>query len=215
MIGISGGELARYSIFYQSLLRLQSDATVVQACSANIAQNRNNITEQAIKSGAEYVLYLDDDQVLEPDTLRHLLKHDVDAVSALYLSRDVPFLPNVYNKEKDGWLYRLLKSDDKGLRQVSAVGAGCLLVKTKVFSKMEKPYWRLGQTKSSEWGDDLDFCKRVEEAGFKIWVDLSTSIGHVVLGTIYPRKNKDTWTTELVMGGKPVASWEAVNALEK
>jgi len=208
LIGISGGQLARYSVFYDSILHLATPqgTALVQAKGANIAENRNGIAEEALKIGAEWVFYVDDDQVFAPDTLLQLLKHDKDVVSGLYVSREAPFIPHIYDKEDEReWCFpRLLKPFDGGLTgPLKATGAGCLLVRTKVFEKMEKPYWRLGQITKDGWGDDLNFCHRVREAGFEIWADLNVVVGHQFNATLWPKRQPDgTWTTVILQGNQ-------------
>jgi hypothetical protein len=213
LIGVSSGDLARYAIFYDSLLHLVSPpqtALVVARC-AVISENRNGIAERALASGAEWILYLDDDQVLAPDTLMRLLKHDKDIVSALYVAREAPFVPHVYDEEDErGFcLPQLLAQGSSGLRQVLATGAGCMLVKAKVLRAMERPWWRLGQITSDGWGDDLNFCHRAREAGFEVWCDLDTAVGHQTSGTLWPKRNEDgSWCTALVQRTE-IALWPA------
>src|SRR5438128_11686842 len=100
-IGVSGGELARFATFQDSLLHLATPpgTAIIYAKGACIAENRNGNGERALAMGAEWILYLDDDQVLAPQTLLRLLKHDKDIISGLYVRREIPFVPCVYDRE--------------------------------------------------------------------------------------------------------------------
>lgn len=217
VIGVSSGELARYALFWASVLGLRVPpglrVTPIPGRGAVISENRNGIAERAIKLGASWVLYLDDDQVLAPDTLERLLAHDKDIVSGLYVARSIPFVPHVYDQEDERQFCspRLLSPFDGGLTKVLATGAGCMLVKTRVFAGMEKPWWRLGQITKDGWGDDLNFCHRAREAGFEVWADLDTIVGHQMNGTLWPRRNQDgSWSTILLQNSlDPVAEWPA------
>lgn len=215
VVGVSSGELARYAIFYASLMQLEKPPGTVQmlARSSVISENRNGIAEQALALGADWVLYLDDDQVLAPDTLTKLLARDKDIVSGLYVARAAPFQPHVYDIEDEkGWCkFRPLTPGSKGLVKVKAVGAGCMLVKTEVFRKMERPWWRLGQIIMDGWGDDLNFCHRAREAGFEVWADLEIAVGHQLNGTVWPKRDENgVWTTVLVEGNKPICTFPAI-----
>lgn len=201
-MGVAGGEFARYAITYHSILGMQRPpgTAMIPARGASIAENRNGIAEQALELGAEWVFYMDDDQVFAPDTLTRLLAHDKPITSGLYVSREAPFVPHVYDVEDErGWCsYRELKNGDSGLHEVKSVGAGCMLVRREVFEAMERPWWRLGQITSDGWGDDHNFCHRAREAGFGIWVDLEIVVGHQMNGTLWPKRGENgEWSTVL------------------
>jgi hypothetical protein len=214
VIGVSGAELARYAIFYDSLLHLATPplTALIQARGANIAENRNGIAERALKMGAEWILYLDDDQVLAPHTLIDLLARNKDVISGLYVQREAPFTPLVFDQEdSEGYcLPRLLERGDRGLVSVKATGAGCMLVATNVLRAMEEPWWRLGQITKDGWGDDLNFCHRVREAGFEVWCDLDVVVGHQTNGTLWPKRGENgEWSTILVPRSDMIAEWPA------
>ena len=220
VIGISGGELARYATFYGSILRMNAppETAIIQTRGPNIAENRNVIAEQALDLGADWVWYLDDDQVIPANTLHRLLAHKLDLVSALYLKRTAPFAPVVFDQEDAegrvaSWSFR---PGDEGLQKVLAVGAGCLLVKTRVFTLLEKPYWTLGQIHPGEWSDDIDFCRRARAKGVDIWCDLDVQVGHQMNGTIWPVLEPSTiperpaqWVTSLAQDDRIIATWDA------
>lgn len=214
VIGISSGELARYAVFYDSVLHLSSppNTALVLARGANIAENRNNITRDAIDMGAEWIWYIDDDQVFRSDTLLTLLNHNVDVVSGLYVHRSPPFMPVMFDwEDPNGHVHhKLLVKEESGLVPVVATGAGCLLVKTKVIKAMEPPYWTLGQLQKDAWCDDVDFCRRVREKGFKIWCDLDMWVGHQFNGTLWPTRNEHgEWITSFVKNSDCLATWPA------
>lgn len=210
-VGVSCGELARYSIFFDSLMHVRgvNNENVLLHPSAVISRNRNRIAERAIAEGYDAVWYVDDDQVFSPPTLEKLIAADKDIVSGLYLKREVPFTPQVYDREdENGAVFpRLLKHGERGLVKAVATGAGCLLVKTKVFQAMEKPWWRLGQLDKEEWSDDVDFCRRARAADFDIWADLDVLVGHQMNTTIWPAVQADGWATYMVHGREVIAAW--------
>lgn len=200
LIAISCPEFTRHSVFYGSLLNIDAPPNVVvwQTRSSNIADNRNTNTQKALELGAEWVFFVDDDQIFLTDTLTRLLADNLDIVSGLYMKREIPFLPVAFDREDErGYVKpKLLKPEDKGIIEVKATGAGCLLVKTKVFRAMGYPYWTLGQLDKVGWSDDIDFCRRARAAGFTINVDLGVKVGHLATCVIWPVQQEDgTWTT--------------------
>lgn len=193
VIGVSTAETGRYSVFYASLEGVQLPPEPIQkiyARSAVISENRNNITKHALDSGADWVLYLDDDHVLSRDVLTRLLAADKDVVSAHYTQRQPPFAPVAMSHElpNGGFIKLALDPTQKGLLSVAASGAGCMLVKRRVLEALEPPYWTLGQINAASWGDDLHFCSRVRKASFEIFVDLDNPIGHLMTGTVWPTR---------------------------
>jgi hypothetical protein len=215
-IGISSGEIARWAIFYDSLMHVDLPAGVdmefIQARGAVISENRNGIAEIALKRNCTHVWYVDDDQVFAPDTLARLLAHDLDIVSGLYLQREPPFHPHVYDEEDEAGFckWRSLREFEAGLVSVKATGAGCLLVKREVFEAMERPWWRLGQITMDGWGDDLNWCHRAREAGFSVWCDLGIMVGHQTSLTVWPIYAPTTgqWTTAFI-GKQPLVQFPA------
>ena len=205
LLGVSCAETARYAECWESIVRLKPPAgmpmSLTVARSANIAQNRNLIAEQLLKSAYEYVFYADDDQLFLPDTLQRLVAHGRSVVSGVYASRDVPFLTHIYNEEApEGWVrkYRL-PPEATGVIPCLACGAGALLVHRRVLEALEKPYWTLGQLEPTYWSDDIDFCRRVRAAGFPIAVDLDCPVGHLSYASLWPSRDDVGWGTTVVM----------------
>lgn len=214
VIGVSSAEQGRFSLFWASLFGLERPAgtAAVFARSAVISENRNHITEEALRLGADWVLYLDDDHVLKPDTLRRLLNADKDVISAHYIRRLPPFWPVIMDSELPNgtFTWKQLHPGERGIIKAAAVGAGCLLVKRKVLEALEPPYWTLGQIHPASWGDDLHFCSRVRKAGFDIHCDLDNTLAHIMTGCVWPTWNeKDGWVAEFAQdpGKGVIAQW--------
>lgn len=225
-IGISCSENSRSSEFWAGFLQLKFPKLVKPpqvyrgAC---ISENRNRMTEEALKLNADWIFYVDDDQIFHPLALERLLSRNVHVVSGLYLSRTFPFEPVVFDKPDPNGSQRAYTmilnnlENNHGLVSVAAVGAGALLVRRSVFGSIDKPYWRLGQIESDGWGDDLDFCYRVRKAGFKIHCDLDERVGHKIQGTVWPLYDdkQSEWTTTVVITNDPIVSLPQITVEEK
>lgn len=184
--------MARWTLFYDCLLKLKGE--VIQGRGASVAENRNNIVKQGLKTDATHFFFLDDDLIFAPDVLDKLLARDLDAVVGLSLYRCPPFEPLLYKNDR----IRQLKKNDSGLIEVDASTSGGLLIKREVFEKMESPYWTLGQIKKDKWGDDIDFCRKLKEAGYKLFCDLDVRFGHIFTSFVLPEKLNSGWTATLV-----------------
>lgn len=213
MIGVSSGEVSRYASFYPDLLKVRTPAGtgLAYAPGALVCESRNCITRRAISEGAEWVWFVDDDHYFPPDTLERLLAHQVDIVSGLYVTRNPPFTAVLrVHDDKENEKYSLTPLD-VGLKAVSSVGAGCLLVRSNVLKALDVPCWRFGETsRGSVIGEDIDFCRRAREKGFNVWCDLDAPVGHRMSSTLSPYRDVTSgeWSLRLIdFHGMPVVSW--------
>ncbi len=70
----------------------------------------------------------------------------------------------------------LLPVKKEDLIESDGVGAGCLLIHRRVFDAIEKPYFKCNP--NTFIGEDFYFCRKVREAGFKIYLDPGILCGH-------------------------------------
>ena len=210
LIGVSGSEQGRYNEFWAVLEELDRppDTKVRNARGPSIAANRNALAEVFLSTpSVEWLLYVDDDQILPPDTLTRLLSHNVDCVSALYLDRRYPFAPHIYDQpgNRRGHVVRMgLEASDHGLVKCMTTGAGALLVRRPVFATLAKPYWTLGQIDKEQWCDDTDFFNRIRAAGVQPYCDLDALVGHKMDLTVWPSRMAGEWMTRLESRGVDV-----------
>ena len=129
-------------------------------------------------------LFIDSDMVFNAKDALKLIDHDKDIISGAYRRSDRTeyFNAGYFDKTLPGNIEKELTTDTKGLHKVDYVGAGFLLVKTSVFSKMEYPWFRhyiisKGDFQS-EVSPDYGFCINAKKAGLDIWVDCDTVITH-------------------------------------
>lgn len=200
LVGLSTGEHIRRAEFLPSFLALERPDGSLMATvhGQSPATSRNIIIDQAIETGCTHILFVDDDMILQTDTLTKLLSHDKDIVSALYLLRSFPHYPAFFDEayETGDCKFSFL-NDYKNERLVKGVncGLGCVLIKTSIFSHLEKPYVRLGEIKKDGWCDDVGFFNRCRKAGFEIYCDLEATVGHMHGITIWPKKVDNLWLT--------------------
>src|SRR5215831_3957474 len=206
LIGVTTGEYARRADFYDYFHMLQKpEGTMMIFChDRSPAHGRNLIIEAAIENNCSHILFIDDDMAYKPDALMKLLEHDVDIVSGLYLSRAYPHAPLAFDlAAEDGSACPVyLMGGEKRLTPIVAAGFGFLLVNTRIFQFLEKPYVRLGELDSEQWCDDIGFFNRVRKAGIQSFVDFECLIGHIGTMIIWPNQMPDgRWMTGYDTGG--------------
>lgn len=199
LIGVPTAEVARRADFYDyyNMLEKPANSIATFAHGQSPARNRNLIIRQALDHDCTHVLFLDDDIAFHPTMLMQLLAHNLDIVSGLYLMRNYPHQPIIFQSaDSEGrCLHRWLEDGMEGLIEIVACGLGAVLIKTEVFRKMEEPWIRLGELEKDHWCDDIGFFRRVREVGFKIHCDLSVLVGHNAHVTLWPSRIEGKWKT--------------------
>ena len=166
----------------QLMKRKNSDDVEFFLVQGTLLSNMRNVLVRKVLDThlCKYVLFIDSDMRFPVDLVDRLLAHDLPIVAA-----------NCRQRTQKGWTARkgddFVSSENKtGLEEVDTVGTGVMLIKDEVF-------WRMGVDGGpwffSPWdtqekkmiGEDVYFCVKAKEAGFKIMVDhdLSQDIKHV------------------------------------
>jgi hypothetical protein len=156
-------------------------------CGSDIALNRNKLVEAFLHSDCENLLFVDTDMVWTVPQVIRLLDDDRDIVGALMTKRSPPAIPafGIFGElnpgEKASLVGRGRFYTDR-LFEVDFVGGAFVLIKRKVFETIPAP-WFLQHEKV--WGDkhqpvaeDIYFCWKAREYGFKVWVDGRVQVGH-------------------------------------
>lgn len=201
MIIVPTCEVARRADFYDYMDQLHRPEGTIQIRphGQSPGRNRNLAIEEALKYECTHCFFVDDDVVLRPDALLRLLAHDKDIACGLYLMRNYPHLPILFDESyNDGRCkFSSLSPGKKGLVEAVNTGLGCALIKIDVFQRMEKPWIRIGQLEKDHWCDDIDFFNRARnDYGYKLYVDLEVQCGHMIHTTIFPHRAEDgTWFT--------------------
>ena len=151
-----------------------------------IYTSRDEIAKRALLDEADLVMWFDSDMVFNPDTLKNMLAlidRGEDMVTGVYYRRKPPFSPVVFDEmdidpdtgEAKWTEFSEIPSEPF---EVGACGFGCVLMKTEifvsVFSKFGYMFTPIGNV-----GEDIAFCWRARQCGYKILADPSISLGHV------------------------------------
>ena len=173
-----------------------TDAVSLKISQGTLIQNqRADLSLEAMGEGCTHILFIDSDMTFPQDMIQRLLKHDLDIVATNCARRRMPTGPTAQIYKDNGereLVYTMPEST--GLQEVGSVGMGVMLIKANVFAKLAEPWfetpWR--HDKRGYIGEDVFFCKKAREAGFKIWIDhdVSKEIGHIGM---FEFKHDHTW----------------------
>lgn len=199
MIGVISDYAARYAWFTQCLADLvKPDGSKIEwRMGANRGAMRNALAQACLDGGYDWLFFVDDDQAFPTGTLTRLLAHDQPVVSALIVQRAAPFLPTAYAGRDEDGNYQTLDLRSVGsnnLVLVAATGTGGLLVRAEVLRELGDPWF----VYSEDFGEDLFFAARLEEAGIPMLLDTGCRMGHIAPAAVFPVPIDSGWRLEFV-----------------
>jgi len=178
---------------------------------ANVMSGKNQQPFQG-QINYDFIFWLDSDVIFSPKQILKLLSYNVDIVSGMYLMEGGNAYAMV---EKGKWDFELYKknggsfefvSREKanqlrqtgGLCEIEYNGFGFMCIKRGVFEKIPYPWFpptffnfKYTDTNGNEidvhdfCSEDVGFCRKAIEAGFKIYVDPSIRVGHEKTHILY------------------------------
>lgn len=175
-------------------LLLPAPCIIRQVCSKPWDMARNKLVEEATRAKASHIFFLDSDMIVPADTLTKLLSRRLPVVAGNYTygsftygSFSAGVVSVARNKRPDGRLDFIPLSDlTAGLysRPGMVVGTGCMLIEMSVFSKLEKPYFKVTADENGEMiePEDYYFCKKLDEAGIPVALDCDIKCYHIKEG---------------------------------
>ena len=151
---------------------------------------RNELVELAKQHNARYLLFLDDDTLPPVHTVLRLLGllqknkktgEQAMVASGIYYTKSIPPMPVILKKDIPAGFEDWEWGD---VFDVDYIGMGCCLINMQIFNELEKPYFKFykGSPNPDEYqgtiGEDVWFCDKVAELGYKIWVDSYVQCEH-------------------------------------
>lgn len=135
------------------------------------------LVRQAVRAKCDHLLFLDDDIVLAEGTILQLLNRNLPAVSACYLDRFRLGRPILTYETPEGDYVHRDAAPGSVLVEVDCTGFGCMLLKREVFEQLKPADFEwFDRTPPGHWA----ISKAIRKMGYKIHVDLRTSVGHIL-----------------------------------
>lgn len=173
--------------FCQSLAMLQKvgECTLAMKAGSLIYTSRNDLAMRSLQMNADYVFWMDSDMQFPPDTLVRMVdvlqKNDLDILTGLYFRRVPPYSPVLFDKlemRRNICSWSEFKELPDHLFEVGGCGFGCVLMSTEVFLSVQAKHGNMFAPMGNN-GEDIAFCIRARDCGYKIWCDPSIICGHV------------------------------------
>ena len=145
---------------------------------------RNHLVRAASSQKCTHLWMADTDQIYPQNTLTRLLERsiegDLDAVTAKVHRRYPPYDPIMFRGEHPA--FKNVPDEEwkkGGLIEVDATGCGSILYNMRVFEKIPFPWFEFKLEEGPPLGEDIYFCVKMREAGFRIFVDCDLKVGHL------------------------------------
>lgn len=141
---------------------------------SNIAENRMKLVKRAMEAGGTHIVFIDDDMSFSNDMLQRLLAHNLPIVACNYPRRR-PHKGFVAGK-LDGTMMPTTAAST-GLEEALWTGFGFAVIEMDVFRRVSLPWFINAWVAEAEGftTEDIPFCAKAREAGYRILIDHDAS----------------------------------------
>ena len=154
---------------------------------------RDKIACKAINEQYTHVLWFDADMVFTDDVLDSLMFCGKQFVSGICHSRRKGYHSCLFKNLDLNHLERFEEYPPETF-QIAGCGFGCVLIDVAILTDVQKTY-KTCFLPMPAYGEDLAFCKRASELGYKIYAEPSVRLGHIGHIAIYP-EDHERWKAE-------------------
>jgi hypothetical protein len=166
----------------QQTYPLNCNVTIIAIENVATDEARNKIVKHAQEIKARYLWFVDADTAPPAYAARKLVvdlescpDEKVMVAAGIYCVKNDPTEPIVYKKNGAGAFWKWKVGE---LFECEGIGTGCMMINMKVFEHLEEPYFKTVDRESDnpeiakfQGTDDIYFCQKVVDAGFKIIAD--------------------------------------------
>jgi hypothetical protein len=162
---------------------------------------REKLLEAFLTTDSDYLCFVDSDNILPTESIWRLLQHDLPIVGGLYfkrkggpeavafrwfdekrrlhvtLSRQIKEWMD--NNEVDAPARPTCLDIEDSLLEVDVLGFGAVLIRRDVCEKIKETYGNAFGDHGENIGEDVIFCRRAQDLGYKIYVDQAVLVGHM------------------------------------
>lgn len=156
----------------------------------NLADQRNRICRDFLKTDCDYLLFVDSDMVFAIENVQRLIDvmesdPEIGVAAAHYTMKLPGEIPSCGWRGPKGWLSHGEKREvakraivQKLIAQVDVVGCGLTIVRRKPLED-EKDYDFFGHYEQTADTEDVRFCEWVRARGWKVVTDFCNMVGHI------------------------------------
>ena len=148
-----------------------------------IPSNRNMIVRDFLKTDADYLIMLDDDNPPNQDFFE-MIDLDKDVIGVPTPGKgDAGVHWMVYDFKKGYPKKVLLEAfpfeKRKGIQKVGAISTGCVIIARRVLEALKRPFEDIfGDDGVILHSDDIGFAHKAKQAGFQEWANFEMNCSH-------------------------------------
>lgn len=154
--------------------------------SSPIDKSRNRLVKKALEGGAEFIFFIDADNVIHPGALDKLMKvmveQEADLVTGLYFQKNKPYSPVIRKYEYGGYWNIDVVPQNKVI-PIDGAGMGCCLIRAKAIKDLEYPYFKYSyenwEGREIQLAEDLYFCRELMRKGKKMLCHTGVIAPHI------------------------------------
>lgn len=209
VVALPTSEIGRFMLFTISLAgtRQPLGSRIHAAASANVTENLNSVIREMLPEEG-WVWVLGDDHVWPNDTLQVLLAEmdahpEIDILVPLVVKRNPPWVPVLYHKldqfDENGIqllrTYAFQEIPPEGVFEVDAAGSAGMLIRREVLDTLGDPWFNSTPDKEGRQvvlNEDITFCLRAREAGFRVWATTAATMGHLGIYNVRPVRHPES-----------------------
>lgn len=145
---------------------------------------RDKLARYAMNKGFTDVLWLDSDMVYTDEILEDLQFSGEPFVTGICHGRRKPYLSCLFTSY---WpeVARWDKDYPTNTFEVAACGFAAVLIKTEILRAVIEKF-NTAFTPTEYFGEDVAFCDRAKQLGYKVYAEPGVRLGHIGHITIYP-----------------------------
>ena len=180
--------LNQVGISYMFLNEYSSMVSTAREATTMGEQYLDPFNNSPVRGNVTYdkIFWIDSDIGWEITDFMKIYESDKDIVSGLYFNEKMVPMFSVAVEDAATEIDRILRSNKE--EEVFAAGFGFIAIKNGVFENMKRPWFEsLFERMVSEdgekeifipYGEDFAWCKKAQQAGFKIYLDPTVSLSH-------------------------------------
>ena len=205
-ICLASGEIARYGVSLQCLerLRVPNASLLAWFMGVLVAENLNRGLDAMLENPAlQWAWIMGDDHIYDAGIVMGLLEREVDVVLPLCLNRYPPLDPSIVGPAGQKHLEDLPTAGLYRLAPDETCGDAGMLIRRSVLERLARPFYdrlRSGSFKS----EDQAFTRKLQDAGYDVWVDVEHPIGHIAAVAVEPVVKHGAWNIRLTGGMKHI-----------
>jgi len=142
---------------------------------------RNRLAQDAISLGVKFLFFLDSDVLPPRDAIMKLMGWRVPIIAGVYWAKRG--YPAIWQEDpqRPGGYIPVRDLGNVTIREVDAVGAGCMLIDVRAFKVVPFPWfeWTIEDPMIPKGlSEDLGWCRKAWEHGLKVYIDRSVECQH-------------------------------------